>query len=403
MELGFRLSAEPSVRQIQRFNAWQLPQLPSLDPRSLRRWAGSPTWTPPDTQPLVRHRSHDGTRRIVTNDRNPPRGFAIEYDLGLVHRFAQPGTARLLAFQSAEDSPQRYLHTRAEGELDAGYAALGYMDSAPLPMLDSLELRRDPATGAEVLVAGASDPLYNTAGEGRILGFVEGFPIQPRLPPDRRVARGTQLLLRSADELRWRHRYGGASQRDQGDVVLGGLWTQAGPPFVALYRTAGGWLGSELLPEPKPARPRLAARARWVAAPLGWTQRRPRVWALRASASRARRLLSGARSKPDDAGAPAPDQSLLGYVRRAPAHGWSAIFSAWHPALEDQYVTRSELEAGDMGYTIQGILGYVLDWPADRTRDSLPAEVKWTSRFGHRRRYVEGAMPGGASAPRERG
>src|SRR5437764_932814 len=83
-----RAAAEPSVRQIQQFNAWQAPLLPSLDLRGQRRWVDSPTWTPADTQPLARHRSHDGTRWVVTNDRNPPKGFAIEFDLGLVHRFA---------------------------------------------------------------------------------------------------------------------------------------------------------------------------------------------------------------------------------------------------------------------------------------------------------------------------
>ena len=57
-------------------------------------------------------------------------------------------------------------------------------------------------------------------------------------------------------------------------------------------------------------------------------------------------------------------------------------------------MTRSALEAGDMGYTVQGILGYVLDRFADRTRESLPAEIKWASRFGQKRRYDEGPQPG---------
>ena len=84
---------------------------------------------------------------------------------------------------------------------------------------------------------------------------------------------------------------------------------------------------------------------------------------------------------------------LLGYLRREPSPGWSPLFSAVHPALPDQYVTRSELEATDMGYRVEGILGYVLDRWADRSRDALPAEVKWASRFGQQRRYHEGPTP----------
>jgi hypothetical protein len=81
---------------------------------------------------------------------------------------------------------------------------------------------------------------------------------------------------------------------------------------------------------------------------------------------------------------------LVGYLRGEPCPGWSPLFSAVHPALPDQYVTRSELEATDMGYRVEGVLGYVLDKWADRSREALPAEVKWASRFGQRRRYLEG-------------
>jgi hypothetical protein len=83
---------------------------------------------------------------------------------------------------------------------------------------------------------------------------------------------------------------------------------------------------------------------------------------------------------------------ILGYLKRDPATGWSGLFSAVHPALGDQYVTRSELEAIDMGYAIEGILGYVIDRFANRGRDVPLAEVKWASHFGQRRRYVEGPV-----------
>jgi hypothetical protein len=85
---------------------------------------------------------------------------------------------------------------------------------------------------------------------------------------------------------------------------------------------------------------------------------------------------------------------VIGYVRRDPFAGWGPLFSATHPALGDQYLTRSEIEAIDLGYQLDGVIGYILDGVATRTREHLPAEVKWGSRFGQRRRYIEGhAVP----------
>ena len=53
-------------------------------------------WTPLETQPLCRHLHLDQPTRIVTNDRNPPPGFRLEFDLGVTHAFALPGARRLV-------------------------------------------------------------------------------------------------------------------------------------------------------------------------------------------------------------------------------------------------------------------------------------------------------------------
>ena len=83
----------------------------------------------------------------------------------------------------------------------------------------------------------------------------------------------------------------------------------------------------------------------------------------------------------------------LGWLRTEPAYGWSPLFSATHPALADQFVTRSEIEATDLGYRVDGVLGYVCDVSADPPRE-VPGEILWTSRFGRRRRVTEGHAPG---------
>jgi hypothetical protein len=150
---------------------------------------------------------------------------------------------------------------------------------------------------------------------------------------------------------------------------------------VQLWRDADGRVTSDVHTPWKVTPGHVAVTVpKWVAAPLGWS-RPPAGWALRAAVSRARHLAT--RTSEEPAGPP----EALGYLRSAPAAGCSPLFSALHPVLPDQYLTRSTLEAKDMGYWIEGILGYVADIGA--ARGPGPQEVLWGSRFGKRRRYVE--------------
>jgi hypothetical protein len=386
LELGYAAAENPGVRVIQQVNAWEAPRLPGLDHENMRRWATSATWFPPDSRILVRHRSLDGSCRVVTNDRNSPDGFIVEYDLGLVHSFAQPGTKRLIG------SKHSYFSTPFEGGLDEGFVGLGYVEEAPLPMLEVLELREDPISGDHLLVAGPDDPLYHHAIPITSLGFIEGYPINPRHAPHSPINWGTVTLLRSADLALWRHRYQVGDERIDGSIALGGLWTRPANGLLPLYLNRVDRLTSELLPATLATVPRLSTRLRWAAAPLTWPKGRPRSWAVRAAASRGRKLIASDRSTLALQSQSHVD-TLLGYAKKDNAPGWSAIYSATHPALGDQFVTRSELEATDMGYDIDGVLGYVIDRFADRSRDDLPDEIKWASHFGHRRRYVEGTRP----------
>ncbi len=381
VELGYTPAATNGQRCVQRTLAWEAPYLPGLDHTNMRRWATGPTWVPPESQLLVRHRSLDGHRCVVTNNRNPPRGFAIEFDLGLVHSFAQPGTRRLIAGQSG------YFCTPFEGILDDPFKGLGYVEDAPLPMLDALEIRRDPISGAEVLVAGNDDPLYDTATPIGLLGFIESYPINPRRAPQGQVDWNVTTLLRNVDHGRWRHYYHVGETDSVDSVFLGGLWCSSGPGLAALYLDKTGRLSSEMLTEASPGGNNLRVKLRWAAAPLNWPEGRPRNWAIRATASRIRMLTQ--QNPPQSLSS----DILLGYVRRRPTPGWSPLFSATHPAIGDQYVTRSEVEATDMGYKIDGVLGYVLDRWADYSPNAYSREVKWASHFGQRRRYIEGSRP----------
>lgn len=380
VSLRYGRARSESERVSQAFNSREAPRLPATCLRSPRRWHGGPTWTPTDGILLVRHLAADGSRRIVTNDRTPPEGFAIEYDLGIVHRHAHPGTQRLIARGDA------YFRTPFEGALAAGYRALGYVQQTSLPLLDCLELRLDPETGQQVLVAGPSDPLSHSTVPQSTLGFIESYPLNPRGVIDERIMWHLLTLLREPDVGRWRHRYRAAASRREGEVALGGVWDIARPESTALRRTIDGWLETEDCPLPR-RKPTFAARLRWAASPLNWRSTRLEGRAVRAAARRAGRLARGY----GNASPPTADEgaTLLGYVRRSPAPNWTPLFSALHPALNDQYLTRSELEASDLGYDIIGVLGYVADSCADRTLDRMPAQVEWASRFGVGRRYVE--------------
>jgi hypothetical protein len=388
MDLGYPRPRTPSERQLRDIGMFEPPDLPSMSPAARRRWATSATWTPPSTKLLVRHRAVDGRGWRVSNDRTPPAGFELEFDLGQVQRFGQLGTSLLLAKEGADGGDEAYLRLTVDESAAPGFRSLGYVEDAPFPMLNALELRRDAASGAALLVSGVDDPRYETTIPERVLGFLESYPIEPRHPPDERVDLATRVLCRHADETDWRHRYYTSDQASEQAVALGTLWDRPGPDFVGLNRNREGWLWSELTGEPTVGEVSIGAKLRWSAAPLTWPEHGPTGWATRATLSRARAVVRHARMSRAITGS-----AMLGYVRREPARGWSPIFAAVHPAIHDQYVTRSELEAGDMGYRIEGVLGYVLDLHADRRERAFSREVKWASRFGQRRRFVEGRMP----------
>ena len=57
----------------------------------------------------------------------------------------------------------------------------------------------------------------------------------------------------------------------------------------------------------------------------------------------------------------------------------------------DRFLTRSALEATDLGYRVEGVAGHVEDSLADRGPVPGP-DIPWASRFGRGARYAEGPL-----------
>ena len=349
----------------------------------MRRWEAAASWNPPETVPLCRHRALDGDDWIVTNSRQSPGGYRLEFDLGVIHRYAFPGTRRLVGDGEA------FTLTDDENELTGGRQALGYVEQAPLPMLNVLELRRMPDSGKHVLVAGPDDPLFNWAEAVSTLGWIEAFPILPRHVPLHVGPWGAVALRRYVDG--WRHRYRTGERNGEAEsVALGSLLREPGDALVELRVRADGRVETELAtPSRASADPLLAAR--WMCAPLVWDAPPPPRWAQRAVGSRARHLM---RSRTRSRAMGRRGHETLGWLRRAAATGYSPLFSATHPVTGDQFLTRSQLEATELGYRIDGVLGYVFDAGTDHPEALAATEVMCGSRFGKRRRYAEGKREG---------
>ncbi|HEX9966545.1 MAG TPA: glycosyltransferase, partial [Solirubrobacterales bacterium] len=359
LDLNHRYPADRAEETARKLAAAQAPRLPALTPGAVRRWAGAPGWMPPGTQPLCRHVQVNGPLRVVTNERKPPPGYELEFELGAVQITAQPGTKRVIRRAG------RYELSEDQEEPREGHP-LGYVEELPLPLLDRLELRRMP-DGQEVLVAGADDPLFALAEPVAELGWIEPFPILPRGEFVHVGPWGAVLLLREADARRGRHRYRAAAPKERaGGLALGSMLEVPGPGTVSLYVRADGRLASEL------GGPGAASRdprklARWVAAPV----RRPEAetWSPR---NRALHLVRHWRDRHhDEAG-----RTELGRLQRDPALGSRPLFSTTHPVTGDQLVTSDPDRARALGYLPDVLLGYILDAGAEES-SAAPPSVPW--------------------------
>jgi|GEM_PF-2257513 len=305
---------------------------------------GAAGWMPIEAQPLCRHIDLGEQTRVITNDRNPPTGFQLEFDLGVTHAFALPGTRRLVARAGTFELSDE------QDELSEGQA-LGYVEDRPFPLCECLELSEMPESGERVLVAGPEDPLHGIARPIAALGWVQAFPLQSRgnLPHDEPAVRAVALYRRIDDES-GKHRYAsGLSDGGPPTAAIGSLFNSPGGDRIALRLLGDGRLATDM------ATPGHATRdprrlARWVArSPASDTG------PYRSPATRARSLARHRlkRRSRDDRGL------TLGWLNGEGSPGACPLFSTTHPVTGDQLVTCNPQEAAAYGYAFDGILGYV--------------------------------------------
>jgi hypothetical protein len=362
--------------------AWQHPEHAGL-PEDVPRRVGPGKWYPLGTVVLVRHRGPRGHVKL-SNSYAEPRGYRIDRVMGFVQRDPQPSTRQLTKLDDE-------LHVSdSHGEVPVDHVLLGHIEQLPYVLLVPVELRRLHGSGQVVLVSGEDDPMRHESDHVAMVGWVEAAPIAPLGPIEHTATWGLAAIARRLDRPARRHVYdtlADGADPVAGTVRLGGVWSRpfgAEGSMVALRRTADGRLRTELT-APRAGGPSLAQGARWVGAPVRWAGPR---WSSRAVAGRAVRLARSA--DPRRRGSAAGDGEVVGWLRRDAAPGCSPLFSATHPVVGDQVVTRTEMEASDLGYVVDGILGYAADARADRP----PAfdEIPWASKFGRGRRYVEGRI-----------
>jgi hypothetical protein len=357
LRLTYDRSGDGSVLAMRDSVANQAPLLPELTPGTVRRWKSSEAWIPPGMQPLCRHIELEGDRRIVSNDPDPPDGYALEFDLGALLEHAAPGTRRLV--QSGQD----FELSDDQNALGRHRHAYGYVEQERLPLLERLELGIAPETGQPVLIAGPDDPLFDLAERVGDLGWIEARPILPRGDLPHAGPWGVDTLWCHLDPDSQRHRYATSAPDDVPSTALGSMFRHSGSDLVALRLRGDGRLASDL------ARPGRASRdprkiGHWVAAPIREAGSTTAGDGSREAAARLRQLAMhpGARRLAKDSGV------TIGWLRTTDSPGCSPLLSTTHPVTGDQLATCSTHEALDRGYTLDGVLGYVLNAGANSAR-----------------------------------
>lgn len=376
-----------------RWTSWLWPAFPGLSGEARRRWSASGGWSPPGTALLSRFVDLDTMEYVVTLGDAPEPRFAHDFSLGVVQRWEVPGARQLLA----EGDELRLADINVEVEIldediDASNGPalreLGWVEQAWFVLMDPLELRRIPESGQVVLCVDRDDPLRARTEMVSRIGFVESLPLHPNPALRRRVEWGFVPLHRVLDLGAWRHRYSTGKPPPDG-VYLGAAAAHERAGDVLLMLGPDGRLSTPILP----ARPRprsVVELARWSAAPLKWARELEEspveLVTDRLRKARSLRVERAERVVPETCGwiAAAPD----------PEHPTAPLYSATHPATGDQLVTRSEWEARDLGYEVDGVLGHVYDPPQPSTLPTSylhaslegPADIPWGSRLGRARR-----------------
>jgi hypothetical protein len=366
-----------------RWAGWSLPGLPTHEAGAVLRFAGG-LFSPPGAVPLSRYLDPaTGEYAHGLADPGRPR-FLHDRTLGVVQRFAVPGTLRLVA----QDG--RFRMTEDEGDLGGAAEDLGFVEQAPLVLMDGLEVRRVPGTGQDVLCAGEDDPLRGVTELVSPVGWIEALPLRPRgVLAAKRVEWAHVALHRVVDVRGRRHFHFAGHEPPPEAEPLGWLARRPARGLVALVRGRDGIVRTPLVDVRPPARD-VMATARWIAAPVRWA--RPLGASPAALARERARLALSRRHRAAIAGG--PHEELLGHLAAAPAADETPLFSATHPVTGDQLLTPSELEALDLGYRVDGVLGHLLAPARPPLRPAVVGpDLPWAARLGRGRRFVPGAVP----------
>jgi glycosyltransferase involved in cell wall biosynthesis/GT2 family glycosyltransferase len=356
------------------------PALPEI-PDPVRRWQLTPTWMPPATTLLCRHRERGSERRVITNYWHSPPGYELEYALGGVRTMPVRGTARLFALGGDE---ARYRAVEVDGgeEQPADATLLGHLELALLPLLHPVILARHPETGEELLVGGEDDLLAPAMERIGTIGYAEPYPIEPRTAAcGCGPAFGLKGLVRTVDHAHRRHAYGvGETPLVASPSELGALLEHPQLDTEPVWLTEDGLIVTEhYLPCGGGAT--MLRAAKWTLAPLRWSG----SWGFDARArSSARRAYESAAMLLRRNGAAAqPSTPPCGYLLQRSGHGRVPLYAAVHPVTHDQLLTTHRREATDMGYEDPVQIGYLVARAPVTGRSGLqPATVPWASRFG---------------------
>lgn len=350
------------------------PALPQSPPGFTGSLGSQAPWRPPETRVLYRHRHSPSGRYLYSNSEDPPPDSVLDMALGALRQHPLQGTVSLVCA-----SGERALAIGEPREQDDP-SLLGFMEQAPLPLLDELRLARHRRTGEEVLLAGSADPLVNETDAPRTIGYIEPYPIHPRLLPHLDVGYGLLGLVRTVDYDARRHRYG-AGQFPAGVPAgeLGALLAEHAPDTDPLWIDDQGQVtvaGRTLTN----GRPSLRGAMQWTAAPLTWSGMGRFTPKLRASARRAydsTRFLMSARANGAHPGDPA------GYLLRSATPRSVPLYAAVHPVTGDQLLSNTTGEPTSLGYHHITLLGYlVAQAPVTGRRGEIRVAAPWASRFG---------------------
>lgn len=377
--LGSSEPRTPGARALFEEREQREPLIPGLRPGSVRRWKTLVTWAPPLSRPLCRHRKLGGERRIVTRSRESPPGYGLEFDLGSTRVQSLVGTRRLVKLAGGDFT------TFAAGERGgagpgAGEARpLGYIEEAPLPLLESLVAATYPPTGQRILVAGESDPLASVVENGTTLGFIEPLPVYPRRPAHAECTLGLVPLFRAVDRGARRHRYG-AGSIPAGELVgeLGAMLSTPQADCVPV------WIEDDRLTTDRHrvgrSRPHARSAVRWAAAPLAWrgfSEPMPRARAAARRTLTAAAALSRPASRPAETGA-----EPVGWLLGRPVRESLPLYASYHPVTRDQLLTTQARFATDLGYGEPELLGHLRAVaPMTGRLDLRKVGIPWASRF----------------------